>query len=419
MSRIKIVTYVMLISLVLTTAAGYIFGYHYFSKHFLPGTYLNGKNCSYLTAAEVNKRLNREIETYCLNIESRSGVIYEIKAHEINLTLKFIDNIDSLLFMQNQSKWFLTQKQELFLKTAVSFDKNLLDTSIEQLECMKNMDAPQDAAIIQTENGFETVSEIMGTTLDREKVYSSIETAIREGESYLNLKDCYINPNITLRESDLIHKCEKLNQMLPTIITYNFGDRKETIDRKTINTFLTDYELDRDKILAYVKELSKKYDTVSMERVFVTYDDQIEKINGGDYGWKMDVEKETDALLSLIEKGEIAVRDPIYIQNALERSSNDIGYSYIEIDSSAEKLVLYIDGKPIVEAKTIINDDLNNGCYRFHISDNGSFTFGTEQKLYCIEQVEEHEKKYAAVTKEAFEVIAKHIYTGFPVIIYS
>ena len=46
----KVVLALILILLILTAAA-YGYGVHYFTDHFLPGSQVNGFNCSYKTAA--------------------------------------------------------------------------------------------------------------------------------------------------------------------------------------------------------------------------------------------------------------------------------------------------------------------------------------------------------------------------------
>lgn len=77
-----------------------------------------------------------------------------------------------------------------------------------------------------------------------------------------------------------------------------------------------DDELNREKVSAYVEELAAKYDTKGTERNFVTYDDRKIKVSGGNYGWKIDQEKETDGLMNAILSGQTDVRTPVYEQEA-------------------------------------------------------------------------------------------------------
>lgn len=47
----------MIAALLILTAAAYGYGVYYFTNHFLPGSAVNGLNCSYLTEAEAEALL--------------------------------------------------------------------------------------------------------------------------------------------------------------------------------------------------------------------------------------------------------------------------------------------------------------------------------------------------------------------------
>ena len=100
---------------------------------------------------------------------------------------------------------------------------------------------------------------------------------------------------------DLTKDCQQMNELTDVVVTYDFSDRKETVDRSVIKNWLTkdendDLVLDKAVIADYISELAKKYDTVGTERTFSTYDNQEITVSGGNYGWVIDQEKETDAL---------------------------------------------------------------------------------------------------------------------------
>ena len=46
---------------------------HYFTDHFLPGSQVNGFNCSYKTADETEKLLAKEVQAYVLTVETRNN----------------------------------------------------------------------------------------------------------------------------------------------------------------------------------------------------------------------------------------------------------------------------------------------------------------------------------------------------------
>ena len=113
-----------------------------------------------------------------------------------------------------------------------------------------------------------------------------------------------------------------------------------------------------------IAELAKKYDTVGTERTFSTYDNQEITVSGGNYGWVIDQEKETDALYQDIMDKKTEVREPVYEQEAQSRNTNDIGYSYIEIDLTRQRMVLYQNGSPIVDTGFAASSSTPTGVYR-------------------------------------------------------
>lgn len=168
---------------------------------------------------------------------------------------------------------------------------------------------------------------------------------------------------------DLTKDCQQMNELTDVVVTYDFSDRKETVDRSVIKNWLTkdendDLVLDKAVIADYISELAKKYDTVGTERTFSTYDNQEITVSGGNYGWVIDQEKETDALYQDIMDKKTEVREPVYEQEAQSRNTNDIGYSYIEIDLTRQRMVLYQNGSPIVDTGFAASSSTPTGVYR-------------------------------------------------------
>ena len=76
------------------------------------------------------------------------------------------------------------------------------------------------------------------------------------------------------------------------------------------------------------------------------------------------LEKETDALYQDIMDKKTEVREPVYEQEAQSRNTNDIGYSYIEIDLTRQRMVLYQNGSPIVDTGFAASSSTPTGVYR-------------------------------------------------------
>lgn len=363
MSTVRKVLISLIVVFLLLTAAVYFYGVHYFSSHFLPGSYVNGLNCSYMTAAEAEALLTEKIKTYALVLETRNNGQEGITAEQMGLSYKGDKSVQMLLEGQEKKKWFVSfsEKQEYEAAGAVVYDKGKLLSSVGALSCMKNAQEPFDAAIIETEDGYEIKPETEGSAPDAKKLSQAIVQCALLGKTRLNLEeaDCYKKPSVYRDDEKLKKDCARLNALTDVVITYDFADASETVDRSVIKNWIVrddkgDYTIDREKTAQYVNDLGYKYDTFGCTREFRTYDGRIITISGGDYGWAIDQEAETDALYNAVLNGETQVREPVYAYSAWSRdTSNDIGYTYVEIDLTNQRMVMYKDGIPIVDTPVV------------------------------------------------------------------
>ncbi|MBS5196977.1 MAG: peptidoglycan binding domain-containing protein [Clostridiales bacterium] len=420
--------------------AVYGYGYHYFSSHFLPDTYVQEFNIGMKTVPEVEALLNKQAKSYALAVQYRNGGVEALGADEIGITCDASHELQQILQSQDKKLWFRPCERVIEYEGINDIvDTKKLEESVSNLKCFWDMEAPVDARIVYTKDkGYQIFPEKEGTKLDKERVMETIETAIRKRSTSVDLESCYEKPRI--RSADLEEKYESIKKYENVIITYDFGDRTEQIDAKKIQDFLTDYMLDKKKIASYIYKLGKKYDTRGISREFLTYDDRKVQISGGDYGWVMDQEKETEALEELIKKGSVEIHKPAYIQSAQSRDSNDIGYTYLEIDKKNKQLICYVDGKPIVQTSGVFGA-LESGCYMLKDIQEGdafSLAFGQGMEIRSssenitdnvpsktVEPVlmeqspdAESDEPYLLITKEYADILSKKCKPGMAIVIY-
>ena len=359
----KVLIFFIIVFAALTGAAYYL-GVHYFSSHFLPGSMVNGFNCSYMTEAEAEELLSRKVGAFVLAVETRNHGVESISAPDVGLDYVSDGKIRELILSQNRYKWFLSFSQhEVYqMEAPVGYDPQKLGTAVGSLDCMQmeNVIMPSDAFIRDSGEKFEIVPEVTGNYLNRERTEEVIADAMTRGITTVNLEEsgCYEAPEVYAEDADLIEDCRRMNEITDVIITYDFADRKETVDRSVIKDWLTkdsggEITLDEKKVSEYVYELSQKYDTLGNTRTFRTYNGRELVIEGGDYGWVIDQAAETRGLIETVLSGETQVREPVYECEAWSRSTNDIGYTYVEVDLTAQRLVLYVDGAPIVDTPVV------------------------------------------------------------------
>lgn len=380
MSKGKKVLVGLILTLLILTVAAYGFGVYYFTKHFLPGSMVNGFNFSYMTEKEADDLMAQKAEAYVLAIRTRNNGQESITAEQAGLKYTPDGSTGRLIYGQNRFLWFLsfTQHQNYELSGANTYDQDKLTLAVNGLRCMQqqNMIMPRDAFIKENDTGYEIVPEVQGSKVDGEKLYRYVAAAVSTGNPELDLEqaDCYEKPQVYQDDPGIVKNCRQMNELTDVVITYDFGDRAETVDKDVIKNWLKrdeqgDIILDPEKVAVYVNELGYKYDTFGCTREFTTYDGRQIYVEGGDYGWAIDQKAETEALIRAVESGVTQVREPVYSYTGLSRNTNDIGYTYIEVDLTNQRMVYYQDGFPMVDTYVVTGNpnipgmETPTGCF--------------------------------------------------------
>ena len=318
----RTIVIVLVALLLLLTAGAYGYGVYYFSSHFLPGSMVNGFNCSYMTQEETESLLNQRVGAYVLAVETMKNGQEAISARDVDLSYVSTGIVRKLIKDQDRFKWFLAfnQNKNYDISESLSYNVEMMGNAVSKLKCMQaeNVVQPADAQIQDTGDTFEIIPEVVGNALDTVKTQEVIQAAMLRGKTSVNLEEesCYRKPSVYRTDEQLIANCEKMNQLCDIIITYDFADRTETVDRTVIKNWFGFDEngnviLDENLVRQYVSELGLKYDTMGQTRAFLTYDNREKEIKGGDYGWVIDQEGEVKALIEAIESGVTQVREPV------------------------------------------------------------------------------------------------------------
>lgn len=368
MSKAKKVVIILICTVCTILGTGYFLGMAYFQTHFKIGTTINGFHCSFKSLDETESLLSREVESYAMAVKTRNNGVEKIAADDVGLTFNGKENLIQLLKEQDYKLWFIPEVEEITLpEECYSINNTMLNDELKKLKCMNNMVKAESAHIVDTNGFYQVAAAVKGTYLDKEKTKQIIETAIRQWRPSIDLEEagCYIDSEAG-DEKELQQHCDFLNSIQDTVITYDFGDRKESIDFEKIKKYFmnSNYRFKKEKIKQYVEKIAQKYDTVGIGRNFVTYDNRTANISGGDYGWKINVDETTKGLINYIKKDTIDVVSPVYTQTAASRLKNDVGYSYLEIDLTVGRAILYVDGNPIAQTAIKLNGNITPGFYR-------------------------------------------------------
>lgn len=370
--RILIPVGIFVVLIVICCCAYSVIAYSY-KDRFLPGTQVNGIDCTEMDGAQVIVLLENQLQAYRLSITGRDyaggaleTVLGEITAEDIHLTYGGNSRkaVDDLLAEQNIFTWLYRKLSDdtysFQLSQEVIYDEEQLKNIVNGWEACQpgNMMAPQNAYISEySENlkGYEVVPEVEGTKFDVHKLVGLMDEAILSQETSLNLEEeeCYEAPTVRQDAAELTEPVETANKWLGARITYDWNGAETVVDDGLLKDWITMEKdgpvLDEAAVAAFVKEQAEANDTYRKRRNFTTTLGVELSLPSGRYGWLTDQEAETEELIGAIREGKTVSREPVFASTARQKGMNDIGNSYVEVDLTHQHLYLYEGGAIIFE----------------------------------------------------------------------
>lgn len=357
----------------------------YFINHFFFNTVINGIDLSLKAHNETGHVVRNYIKGYKLQLIERNGGTQEITGQAIQMQYNKGNSIPEILRKKNPLTWIssLFKEQKYYVNDLFVYDVNDLDNEINNLNCLKkDIIEPQNVDFKYSSGSYELIEEVQGNKILKDKLYEAIKLSILKGDLKLDIdeKRCYNNPKYTLNSDKTSETLRLLNKYVSANINYKFGSESEIVDGDKINKWLIvdenlDVLIDKTGVMGYIKELSRKYDTVGMKRSFKTSTGKVIEVEGGLYGWKIDLAAETKALLKNIDLGETLEKEPIYAQKALFRGADEIGDTYVEVNITRQYLWFYKNGKLITQGP-VVTGNPNRG----HSTVTGTYMLNYKQK---------------------------------------
>jgi len=337
----------------------------HYADCFYPGTEIYGIRAGGMSAAEVKAAVETKISTYSLKIEERGSSSERVSAEDVALAYDDQGRIESA--MKNQKSYFWPVMMLLSGKTdaeiGTTYDRACTADALADLKAFQsaNIVEPADAMLIATDTGYAVKAEVMGTKLDASKTLDAVCEAVGSGKTVLNLEEagCYVDPQVYSDDADLNAQAAEINAVFGADFTLDFGDRSEAVNASVVREFISldpdgNYYIDENKVRTYVDSLAERYDTWEGERVFYTSLGYAVRLSGGDYGWEMDREATTAAILEAVEQKQTDMTvEPVYIHTAQSRSVNDIGDTYVEVSIAAQHMWCYVDGYLLVDTDVV------------------------------------------------------------------
>ena len=342
----------------------------YFNTHFYPGTVIDGVNVSFKTARIADKELNKRASFYELTLIERGDIKETIKGADFGLKFDLKNGSISLKMKQNKTLWLLSyfNKSAVHFNNNFTFDKKLLKEQLSKLNCMDPLKEiePRNAALVYSDGAYKVVDEVDGNKLNSSKLFFGIKNAVANGVTEMDLKklNCYVNPEIRSDSEKVRNTKAVAEKYLTSRIIYTYEDGREIVDEAEISKWLEFDEnltiiFNKKKMKVFLNTLAVHYNTCGTTRDFVTSSGTRIKVGGGDYGWMMDINGETEDLIEAVESGNTIFKEPTYSQKGAIQDLNDIGHTYVEIDLTKQHLWYYKDGALITHGD-VVTGKMNN-----------------------------------------------------------
>ena len=356
----------LLLMVLVVGGCAYAGASYYFSDRFFEGTWINGVNCSRMTAYEVENLFKQKFQNYSIEVSSRGLDPQTIAGDQIDYQYLSTGEVLNLLKQQKPYEWIkgMYEQKSYTVSENTGYNKTRLQEQLKSLNCAQaeNQTAPENAYVAFKDGQFVIVPETEGSKLNIKQAYQVLDAAVAAGQTSVNFADtpeAYVSADVTQNDQALQSALEACNNYTRASITYTFGDRTETLDGNTIKDWLQfdekgqlvwDDNSFQQHVADYVAQLAATYDTVGTEREFQTTSGRTVYVSSSVYGWKIDQSAETAQLSKEIQSGTQTTREPVFSQTANAYGVNDLGNTYIEVDLSEQHMYYYQNGADIFES---------------------------------------------------------------------
>lgn len=249
----------------------------YFSGDFAPHAIVSNTDVSAMSVEEAVQKMNAA-EGFTVTL------IKEKQEYKID-----ISQAVSREFNQEQvqsTKEDISFSDYLFHRDVVlSLQPNSVEVNTEMLLAILQRQLPQSTkftADAYFDKDLNLVNEVQGDDVDMQKLMSSMEQDIKNGnEIRYQLSDYYNQPKVKASDKLIVSQQKDIETYRNMKITFTFGDDTEVIDGAMISEHLTykkgKLKLSNKWVPSFVRELSKKYNTYGKTRKFKTTKDGVKK----------------------------------------------------------------------------------------------------------------------------------------------
>lgn len=346
-----------------------------YENEFYNGTIINKKHCSGLTIGEAKEELERN-DTKKIRIIFKMNQVETIEAPSYQVDKKKLQEVKE---KQNRQLLFKGGKYNIdYTYNFKKLEKKLLKLKEFDRNFMKE-NSKFSIKYNKGRNKFERICKD-SYYLDKKQVIKKIMENIKKGDNKIIIKKYYQN-NVSLKNKDL----DVLNKKIASNIIYDLPNgKKYKLNANVLHNWLKKgdkYEYDEGfwnkklENFVFIK-LKKMAETIGSKRSFKpTKKNKTIMISGENYGYQLDIEGEIAKLKENLKGQKKIQRKPTYKKVEISTKNDGLGYSYVEIDLTRQKVWVYVKGKLVVDT------DCVTGCIeKGHATPTGIFFLTYKQK---------------------------------------
>ena len=247
----------------------YLAGAVFFASHFLPNSYVNGIDVSFMNADQARAAVKDAYDRYRIELKEQNDVSEYIRGEEINLKYDFFYNTKDVMNRQSLFLWVIQsfQIKDYDSELSISYDSEKLADCVHNLNCVKRQieNNGSRTAIIKTDSGYRLERDASEYYVDAEMLEEKLAGYIRRMAPSLNLIDenCYGNKEEVSAEQIRILE-NQLNQIGKLNITYHIGEDELVLTGDQIMDWIQltddyDISLNRAMIREYLEGIRNTY----------------------------------------------------------------------------------------------------------------------------------------------------------------
>lgn len=351
--------------------------YGYYNNRFLPSTIINGEDCSNKTVDEISNIMQERVKDYHLNIIYNDITVDELYGRDINIDFGEMDKVlQDICDHQKKVSWlkgFFANSEPINTGRGLIYDTSVLNQFINSSLVLSITSTTQSVnAGIEFNNGqYQITPAVYGDEINKTAVINKIIGAVNSLNSSLDINkdDCFVKPELTEDNENLIKSCDKANKLIKNKIELNATDDlfEIPVDIKK-DWFTVDVAgsliFDNTAFAKYMDKVDKSYSENTEVREFKTFHGDTVSVTGGDFGTAIDRTK----LAYDMEDAMFGGSDARVVVEFIV-TEKEIGNSYIEIDLSNQMMWMFVNGEqklctPVITGREDGEHTTSEGVYR-------------------------------------------------------